>query len=447
MEVVDKIFKAYDIRGLYPTEINETVARLLGRAFAVYLKPEKVILGYDARLSGPSLTQAISEGLREQGVNVLQLGFSSTDYFYYACGDTGLPGMMITASHNPKDYNGVKLVKKMPYLLSGDEGIADLKELIKSEAFGEPSGDGAGREEPLDLKERFLSHVLALIDRDVIQPLKIVADAANGAAGVFAEQAYERLPIELTKLYFEPDGNFPNHGLDPLLAENRRELRAKVLALKADAGFAFDGDGDRFFTLDDRGEFVPGDFLTALLAESYARRFPGAKIIYDVRASWAVRDLVSAAGGTALMHRVGHAFIKKRLTDEGAVFGGEVSGHYYFQEFFNADSGLIPSLKLLELLSLRGQKLSEILAPLREKYFISGEINLTVADQQRAIDQVKSKYPDGKVYNMDGLSVEYPTWHFNLRSSNTEPLLRLNLEALSLDLLETKKQELLTLIQ
>ena len=444
MVLPDHIFKAYDIRGLAPDEFDESLAEKIGRAFVTFVKPKRVVIGYDARLTSPSLAAAVGAGVRRQGADVLELGFSATDYFYYACAVSQSAGLMITASHNPKDYNGVKLVKKMPFLLSGEEGIKEIKQLVTNNRF--PKSRRAGNVQPLDLRDAYRQYLLALINPPAIKPFKVVADAANGAAGVFAAAVYASLPIKLTPLYFEPDGNFPNHGLDPLKPENRQELQARVKAEGADVGFAFDGDGDRFFVIDDLGEFVPGDFLTALLAQVYIKKHPGAAIIYDVRSSWCVKDLINAAGGRPLMNRVGHAFIKRRMLKEDAVFGGEVSGHYYFKEFFNADSGLLPSLKVLELLSAADQKMSALLAPLRKKYFISGEINLPLTDRMAVTARLKEKYRDGQQYEMDGLSVEYPDWHFNVRPSNTEPLLRLNLEALKPEILENKKNELLKLI-
>jgi phosphomannomutase len=353
--------------------------------------------------------------------------------------------MMVTASHNPKQYNGFKMVKKMPQLLSGDAGIQDLRRLVESEAFAAPARTGTMSE--VDLSEEFVEAVLALIDVAGLKPLKVVADTGNGMVGPILKRVYERLPVTLIGMYLDPDGTLPNHGLDPLQPENRAELEARVVSEGADIGFAFDGDGDRFFTIDDRGQFISGDFMTALLGQYYLEKSPGAKILYDVRASWAVPELITAAGGQPLMERVGHAFIKQRMSREGAVFAGEVTGHYYFQDFNYADSGIIPSLIILEMLSKKGKRMSELLAPLEATYHISGEINTRVSDVKEVIAKLAERYSDAEHGHMDGLSITYPDWHFNVRGSNTEPLLRLNLEARTKALMEQKRDEVLAIIR
>lgn len=445
MEVNTGIFKAYDIRGIYPTELNEDVAYLIGRAFASFLHVDTVIVGRDMRVSGPAVFEAVTRGLMDQGADVINIGMVSTDQYYFACTKLGHAGMMVTASHNPKQYNGFKMVKKMPQLLSGDAGIQDLRRLVQSEEFGEPTRKGSMSE--IDLSEEFVEAVLQLIDVDALKPLKVIADTGNGMVGPILKRVYERLPVKLIGMYLDPDGTLPNHGLDPLQPENRAELQARVVSEHADIGFAFDGDGDRFFTIDDRGEFISGDFMTALLGEYYLAKVPNAKILYDVRASWAVPDLIKAAGGTPIMERVGHAFIKQRMSREDVLFAGEVSGHYYFKDFNFADSGIIPSLIILEMLSKKGKKMSELLQPLEEKYFISGEINSRISDPKAVLAQLAEKYSDGKHETMDGLSISYPDWHFNVRGSNTEPLLRLNLEAMDKDLMEQKRDEVLAIIR
>ncbi len=445
MQVNPGIFKAYDIRGIYPSELNEDVAFLIGRAFASFLQAEKVIVGRDMRTSGPSIFDAVTRGLMHQGADVINIGMVSTDQYYFACTQLGLPGMMVTASHNPKQYNGFKMVKKMPQLLSGDAGIQDLRTLVESEAFAEPTRQGSMSE--LDLSEEFIESVLQLIDVASLKPLKVIADTGNGMVGPILKRVYERLPVELIGLYLDPDGTLPNHGLDPLQPENRAELEARVVSENADVGFAFDGDGDRFFAIDNRGQFISGDFMTALMGQYFLEKHPGAKILYDVRASWAVPELIGAAGGVPLMERVGHAFIKARMSNEGAIFAGEVTGHYYFGDFNYADSGVIPSLIILEMLSKKGKTLSELLAPLESTYFISGEINTKVADVKAVLATLAEKYSDAEQHTMDGLSVNYPDWHFNVRGSNTEPLLRLNLEARSKELMEAKRDEVLAIIQ
>ncbi|MCG8349444.1 MAG: phosphomannomutase/phosphoglucomutase [Chloroflexales bacterium] len=445
MQVNPSIFKAYDIRGIYPTDLNEDVAYLIGRAFVTFLGANKVIVGRDMRTSGPSIFAAVTRGITEQGADVVDIGMVSTDQYYFACTELGLPGMMVTASHNPKQYNGFKMVKQMPQLLSGDSGIQDLRHLVESEDFPQPTRKGTI--ETYTFKDKFVAKVLSLIDVSILKPLKVIVDTGNGMVGPILQEVYKHLPVQLIGLYLDPDGTLPNHGLDPLQPENRAELQRRVVEEGADIGFAFDGDGDRFFTIDDRGQFVSGDFLTALMGQYLLEKYPNAKILYDVRASWAVPDLITAAGGTPLMERVGHAFIKRRMSSENAVFAGEVTGHYYFRDFNYADSGIVPSLYLLEMLSKRSQKMSELLAKLEAKYFISGEINSTIANPKAKLQELAERYKDAEQHTMDGLSVNYPTWHFNVRPSNTEPLLRLNLEAKTREEMEQRRDEVVGIIQ
>lgn len=445
MQVNPSIFKAYDIRGIYPTDLNEDIAYLIGRAFVTFVGAETVIVGRDMRTSGPSVFEAVKRGITDQGADVADIGMVSTDQYYFACTELGLPGMMVTASHNPKEYNGFKMVKKMPQLLSGDAGIQDLRRLVESEAFPTPTHKGSVSS--YDFKDKFVAKVLSLIDVGGLQPLKVVVDTGNGMVGPILQEVYKHLPVELIGLYLDPDGTLPNHGLDPLQPENRAELQQRVKDEGAAIGFAFDGDGDRFFAIDDRGEFISGDFLTAIMGQYLLEKHPGAKIVYDVRASWAVPDLITAAGGVPLMERVGHAFIKARMSREDAVFGGEVTGHYYFKEFNYADSGIIPSLYLLELLSKRNVRMSQVLAPLEAKYFISGEINTRVADPPAVMEKLAEQYSDAQIERMDGISINYPTWHFNVRPSNTEPLLRLNLEAKTPEEMEQRRDDVLAIIR
>lgn len=446
MQVNPAIFKAYDIRGIYPTELNEEIAYLIGRTFVTFLGADTVIVGRDMRTSGPVLFDAVTRGIMDQGADVVDIGMVSTDQYYFACTQLGFPGMMVTASHNPKQYNGFKMVRRMPYLLSGDEGIQDLRRLVESEAFPTPTRRGQRRE--YDFKAQFVQKVLSLIDVEAIKPLKVIVDTGNGMVGPILQEVYAHLPIQLTGMYLDPDGTLPNHGLDPLMPENRAELQQRVKDEGADIGFAFDGDGDRFFAIDDRGEFISGDFLTAILGRYLLEKEPGAKIIYDVRASWAVPDEVRAAGGIPLIERVGHAFIKRRMANEDAIFAGEVSGHYYFKAFAFADSGIIPSLYLLEMLSKRGVKMSELLSRLESRYFISGEINSRVSDVAAKLNEIAERYSDGKIERIDGISVSYDTWHFNVRGSNTEPLIRLNLESIaSRAEMEARRDEVLAIIR
>jgi phosphomannomutase len=446
MQVNPSIFKAYDIRGVYPQDLDEAVAYAIGRAFVTCLKTDVVIVGRDMRLSGPQLFSSVTNGLMDQGADVVDIGMVSTDQFYYACATLGGSGIMITASHNPKQYNGLKMVRRMPYLLSGDEGIQDLRRIVESDGYATPGREGVLSHR--DLSGQFVDKVLSLIDVSSLRPMKVVVDTCNGMVGPILKRVYDRLPVQLIGMYLEPDGSLPNHGLDPLQPENRAELQQRVIDEHADVGFAFDGDGDRFFTIDDRGDFVAGDFLTALMAEYILAKHAGSKIIYDVRASWAVPDLITRAGGIPLMERVGHAFIKRRMADEGAVFAGEVTGHYYFRDFFCADSGVVPSLIVLEMLSKRGVSLSQLLQALEAHYHISGEINTRImVDAQAKMHELAERYRDAEVYWLDGVSVIYPDWHFNVRPSNTEPLLRLNLEAKSEQMMRQKRDEVLAIIR
>jgi phosphomannomutase len=447
MRVNPGIFKAYDIRGIYPDDLNEEAGYAIGRAFAAFLKVDTVIVGRDMRLSGPQMFAAVTRGLMDQGADVVNIGMVSTDQYYYACATLDEAGMMITASHNPAQYSGLKMVKKMPQLLSGDEGIQDLRRIVEQDDFPEPIRQGTMTEQ--DLSDDFVEMVLGLIDVDALARLKVIADTGNGMVGPVLKRIYERLPsIDLTGMYLEPDGSLPNHGLDPLQPENRAELEQRVVAEGADIGFAFDGDGDRFFTIDDRGQFVSGDFMTALMGQYFLEKYPGSKILYDVRASWAVPDLIGAAGGTPLVERVGHAFIKRRMAQEEAVFAGEVTGHYYFKDFFFADSGIVPSLVILEMLSKKRAKLSELLKSLEEKYFISGEINTRISGDPKAkMQELAETFTAGSVEWLDGVSVTFNDWHFNVRPSNTEPLLRLNLEAKSKALMEEKRDQIVGIIR
>ena len=442
------IFKAYDIRGIYPVDLNEDIAYSIGRAFVSYVKVGKVIVGRDMRLSSPQMSEALACGLMEQGADVINIGMVSTDQYYHACATLGLPGIVVTASHNPAQYSGFKMVKKMPQLLSGDEGIQEIQRIIAAEQFPKPTHRGRMTYE--DLREEFVDKVLSLIDVDALSRFKVIVDTGNGVVGPILKQIYRCLPsINLIGMYLQPDGSMPNHGLDPLQPENRAELQQRVVAEGADVGFAFDGDGDRFFAIDDRGAFVSGDFITALMGQYLLDKSPGCKILYDVRSSWAVPDLITAAGGTPVMERVGHAFMKKRMAKENAVFGGEVTGHYYFRDFFCADSGILPSLVVLEMLSKKGTKLSKLLKPLESTYFISGEINSRISsDAKEKLKEIVRVFgKGGKVEWLDGVSITFDDWHCNVRPSNTEPLLRLNLEAKSMTLMEQKRDDVLAIIR
>jgi phosphomannomutase len=450
MTINRSIFKAYDVRGLYPSEINEEAARLIGRGFVAFLGAKRIAVTRDMRLSSPSVAGAFIDGAREQGADVVDYGMAGTDMMYYAVARDGHDGgAQITASHNSKEYNGIKLVRREAFPLSGDAGIGDIRDMIASNALPEPAAT-PGRVSQMSVIDDYVTHVMSFIDVSIIKPFNVVLDAGNGMAGMIAPRLFEQLPCKTTTLCFEVDGTFPNHEANPLIEENRKDIVERVVRDKADIGIAWDGDADRCFFIDGRGEFIAGDFVTALLAEAFLLKHPGAKVVYDVRASYAVKDLVAKYGGTALMNRVGHAFFKRRMREEGAIFGGEVTGHYYFRDNFYADNGFIPALLILELMSRKGQTLADLLEPLREKYFISGEINTRVSNMntvQEKIDALAARYSAGNLYMLDGVSAEFPDWHFNVRASNTEPMLRLNLEALTPGLMEEKRDEILTFIQ
>jgi phosphomannomutase len=450
------IFKAYDVRGLYGDQLNEDVAYRVGRAFARVIadmertEPSdlELAVGRDMRLTAPDMAARYIDGMRDEGAAVLDIGQVGTEMLYFTVGSRGLPGgLMCTASHNPKAYTGAKMVKRGAIALSGDSGIGEIRDMVSGgELEGAHGARGELREE--DIAADFQAAAMKFIDPSTVRAMKVVLDGGNGMAGPMVGPLLDQLPIEQVQTYWTPDGNFPDHEPNPLLPENRTFIVKQVLSEGAELGIAWDGDADRCFFIDDTGEFVAGDFLTALLAQSILEKEPGAKILYDVRASRAVPDLVEAAGGTADVNRVGHAFFKTRMRDEGAAFGGEVSGHYYFRDFYCADSGTIPALLILELLSKTGRRMSELLAPLREKYFISGEINSEVADQDAKMQEIAERYSDAGIGWLDGVSVDYDDWHFNVRPSNTEPLLRLNLESLvSEDHMAQKRDEVLALIR
>src|SRR3954469_5305102 len=456
MAVDPGIFKAYDIRGLYGEQIDADVAYQVGRAFARVIADFEnaptssltLAVGHDMRLSAPELTARYIDGIRDEGASVIDVGMVGTEMLYFAVGSRDLPGgLMCTASHNPKAYTGAKLVKRGALALSSDSGIGEIKDMVEAGEPGPPAEQrGELRQE--DVSADFHAAVTKFIDPGRVRAGKVVLDGGNGMAGQMVGAVLDTLDMEQLQTYWTPDGNFPDHEPNPLLPENRRLIVKKVLSEGAELGIAWDGDADRCFFIDDTGEFVDGDFLTALLAEAILAKDAGALILYDVRASRAVRDVVERAGGSADVNRVGHAFFKTRMRKEGAAFGGEVSGHYYFRDFYCADSGTLPALLILELLSVKGKRMSELLAPYRENYFISGEINSEVQDQDAKMKEIGERYSDGEVSWLDGVSVDYEDWHFNVRPSNTEPLLRLNLESLvSPDDMEAKRDEVLELIR
>jgi phosphomannomutase len=448
------IFKAYDVRGVYGAEIDGETAYLIGRAFARVLSGLRakdtdlleIGLGRDMRLEAPEVSERLRDGLVAEGCSVLDAGVVATEMLYHLVGSRELDGgAMVTASHNPRAYTGVKLVRDGALALSGDAGIQDVRREIEA-GLGDPRGEGSV--EAVDVYDDFHRKVLSFIDPDRVAPLRVVVDGGHGMAGPMVGPLLERLRLELITTYWVPDGRFPDHEPNPLLPENRRFIVEKVLAEGADLGIAWDGDADRCFFIDDRGKFVDGDFLTALLARQLLAKQPGATILYDVRASRAVPDTVRDLGGTSHVNRVGHAFFKAALRERAAAFGGEVSGHYYFRDFWCADSGTIPALLVLELLSAQGEPLSGLVESFRDRYFISGEINSQVDDQQATMAELAEQYSDGEVSWLDGVSVDYPDWHFNVRPSNTEPLLRLNLESLvSREDMERRRDEVLAVIR
>jgi phosphomannomutase len=440
-----KVFKAYDVRGLYPAELDEAGAEAIGRAYVEQFEPRRIAVGRDMRLSSPSMQKAFMCGAAAAGADILDIGLIGTEMLYFAVGSLGLEGgAMITASHNPKEYTGMKLVRRGALPVAGESGLLEVRDRAVAEAPSETSDRATI--ETYDIWPAYVDRVLSFVDVSAIKPLKIVIDAANGMAGTMLPPVLERLPVEPVRCFFEPDGSVPNHEPNPLLPENREFIVRKTLEEQADLGVAFDGDADRCFFVDDTGEFVPGDFVTALFAESVLEKEPGAKVIYDVRASRAVPETIERRGGIPLVERVGHAFIKARMRKDDATFAGEVSGHYYFRDFSQADTGTVPFLLMLELISKKG-RLSEILEPLRSRYFITGEINTPVADVPLKLQELKEHYGDGRISHLDGISIDFADWHFNVRPSNTEPLLRLNLEATSEDLMEQKRDEVLELIR
>ncbi|HEX2045052.1 MAG TPA: phosphomannomutase/phosphoglucomutase [Gaiellaceae bacterium] len=448
MALDPKVFKAYDVRGVYPAELDEDGGYAVGRAYAEEFEPRRIAVGRDMRLSSPAMAAAVVHGAADGGAEVLDIGLVGTEMLYFAVGELGLDGgIAVTASHNPKEYTGMKIVRRGALPVGGESGLLAIRDRALALPGSERSQEG-GMARKADVYPAFVDKVMSFVDPGAVRPLRVVFDAANGMAGAMLPPLLERLPVEAVRCFFEPDGSFPNHEPNPLLEENRRFVVGKVRDEGADLGIAFDGDADRCFFVDDTGEFVPGDFVTALLAESMLEKEPGATIIYDVRASWAVRDVVERAGGTALANRVGHAFIKHRMREVDAVFAGEVSGHYYFREFSQADSGTVPALLMLELVSKKGKPLSEILRPYRERYFITGEINSRVADVPLKLQELKEHFAaEGEISHLDGISVTAEDWHLNVRPSNTEPLLRLNLEALDRALMERKRDEALAVIR
>ncbi len=447
------IFKAYDIRGLYGSEMDETTAHAVGRAFARVLgrlrgkDPQdlRIGLGRDMRLTAPAMAAELRDGLIFEGATVIDAGMVATEMLYFLVGSRDLDGgAMVTASHNPKAYTGVKLIREGALALSGDAGIDQVRTEIEA-GLGHAPGGGSLQE--VDIWDEFRAHAASFVDPAAVRPMRVVVDGGNGMAGPMVGPVLEDLGLDLVEMYFTPDGEFPDHEPNPLLKKNREMIMDRVRAEGADLGIAWDGDADRCFFIDSTGTFCDGDFVCALLAQAAIAKSPGAMILYDPRSSRAVPDVVAEAGGRSALSRVGHAFFKARMREEEAAFGGEVSGHYYFRDFWNADSGTMPALLMLELLSRGERGLAQLMEDFRSRYFISGEINSEVADSAAKMALIADRYSDGEIGRLDGISVDYPEWHFNVRPSNTEPLLRLNLESLlSREHMESKRDEVLGLI-
>jgi phosphomannomutase len=437
------IFKAYDVRGVVPDDLDADLARQIGAAYARITDARPILIGRDCRLSSPELAAALADGVTSQGSDVVDLGLASTDLLYFASGSLDLPGIMLTASHNPKQYNGLKFCQPGARPVGEETGLRDIRSIV--EAGIEPAAS-RGKVEERDLLPAYVEHVLGFVDAETMRPLTIVVDTANGMGGLVVPAVLERLPVTVHYLFLELDGTFPNHPADPLNPANQKDLRAAVLEHHADIGLAFDGDADRVFLIDERAEDVSGSLLTAVVAASMLRKEPGAKIVHNLICSWVVPETIREHGGVAVRTRVGHSFIKQVMAETGAVFGGEHSGHYYFRDNYRADSGLIAAAVMLGELSGYGDTLSSLLAPYR-RYADSGEINSEVADQTAKIEELSAALAEGRQDRLDGLTVEFDDWWCNVRPSNTEPLLRLNVEARTPELLEERTTALLAIIR
>jgi phosphomannomutase len=440
---LDRIFKAYDVRGVVPDDLDDELVRAIGGAYAQITDDRPILIGRDCRLSSPELAAALAEGITAQGSDVIDLGLASTDLLYFASGSLDLPGIMITASHNPKQYNGLKFCQPGARPVGEETGLRDIRAIVEGGLT--PAAD-RGSVEHRDLLAAYAEHVLRFVDVGAMRPMTVVADTANGMGGLVVPAVFERLPITAHYLFRELDGTFPNHPADPLNPENQKDLKAAVQEHRADVGLAFDGDADRVFLVDEQAEDVSGSLLTAIVAVSMLRKEPGAKIVHNLICSWIVPETILANGGTPVRTRVGHSFIKQVMAETGAIFGGEHSGHYYFRDNYRADSGLIAAVVALGELSASGGSLSELLAPYR-KYWDSGEINSTVADQAGKTEELAAMHSDAKLDRLDGLTIEYEDWWCNVRPSNTEPLLRLNVEARTKELLDDRTAGLLAVIR
>lgn len=443
-------FKAYDVRGIVPDELNPDVAYAIGRAYGRYTGAKSVCVGYDIRLSGPELGEALAKGLNEEGCDVIDLGMVGTEMVYFATAHYGYDGgVMITASHNPPEYNGMKMVRQESRPISGDTGLNDIERLTQEFLDGQhENGSGGGSVRKLDCYADFVQHLLKVCPAEELRDFKVLASPGNGAAGIAMEALMPHLPLNVTRMMFEPDGEFPNGVPNPILEESRAPVEEEMRRNKYDLGIAWDGDYDRCFLLDENGMFIEGYYIVGLLAQAILVDNPGATIIYDPRLMWNTQEIVAASGGKAVMCKSGHAFIKERMRAENAVYGGEMSAHHYFRDHWYCDSGMIPMLLVLKLMKKTGKSLGELVGAMIEKFPCSGEVNSKVASVPDVLARVEAAYPGGEIDRTDGLSIEYPEWRFNLRGSNTEPVIRLNVETRGdRGLMEAKTAELLSLIR
>ena len=446
---IGNLFKAYDVRGVVPTELTPDIAYRIGRAMVTYLGCDQVAVGRDMRVSGPALSAALIDGIRDQGADVVDLGLVSTDALYFAVGRFGFPaGVMITASHNPAEYNGFKICREEAIALSFEQGISQIRDLVIANQFADPADGKRGDLTQRDILDAYADHVLSLIDVTKVKPLKIAIDAGNGMAGATAPRVFARLPIEVVPLYMELDGTFPNHEANPIEPENIADLQKAVVNNGCDFGVAFDGDADRMFLIDEHGKFVGGDMTTLMVAVSMLQKHPGSAICYNLICSRSVPETVARMGGKPIRTRVGHSLIKADMRSHDAIFGGEHSGHFYFRDNWYADSGMIAMLTVLELVSEAGKPVSQVLAPLDTRVR-SGEINSEVADPATTVKRIEDHFAalGARIDHLDGATVEFPAWWFNLRSSNTQPLLRLNVEADDPQTLERETKEVLRFIR
>jgi phosphomannomutase len=433
------IFKAYDVRGVYPSEIDEDAARRIGAAFARFVDSDRVAVGRDMRPSSPQLARAFQDGVGATGTRVVDLGLVSTDALYFGSGSLGLPAAMFTASHNPSRYNGLKLCRAQAAPIGEESGLRDIREL--AEGWDGGATDALERDD-VSILDDYAAHCRSFIDGGSLRPIKVAIDAGNGMAGETVPIVFDTLPFEVVPLYFELDGTFPNHPANPIEPENLVDLQEAVTAHGCEMGIAFDGDADRMFLVDETAALVSGSLTAALVAARLLDKAPGEKVIYNLICSWTVREVIEEKGGEPIRTRVGHSFIKRVMADTGAIFGGEHSGHYYFRDNYRADSGMIAALLVLEAMSVTDQPLSRVLEPY-QRYVASGEINSEVDDQQAILERLADIYREGHQDTLDGLTVEFDEWWFNCRPSNTEPLLRLNVEARDRELMEAKRDEVL----